>query len=194
MAEELEARAAAEARHRLANSFQLVAAVARMRGQRATAQDVRAAMAWVADVVAALGGLERHRRGAEVDFSAYLSEMALAWKRRLEGPGELTVLAQPMALPDQAASTLALIAHELVANAIRHGGVGTSRRIEVGLRRLDGAQCELTVRDDGPGLVSTAADGFGMWLVRSIAPQVRGRLELSSGPGLRAGFVFENVV
>jgi anti-sigma regulatory factor (Ser/Thr protein kinase) len=79
------------------------------------------------------------------------------------------------ALPGQRVSDLVLIASELAANAIRHGG-GTGR-----LRLLttpDGIHCQ--VSDDGPGVPQphplprqrpepTVTSGRGLWLVFSYA-------------------------
>src|SRR5256885_13206589 len=82
------------------------------------------------------------------------------------------------ALPGQRVSDLVLIASELAANAIRHGG-GTGR-----LRLLttpDGIHCQ--VSDDGPGVPQphplprprpgpTVTSGRGLWLGLSYAHTV----------------------
>ena len=127
---EYEARAA-EVRHRTANSFQLISALARMRGQRSGEPEARRQLLWIADAVGALGALERHRCEGGVDFTAYLTEMSPVWSRRPGGEvSQVAVAAEPMTAADQVASTLALIAHELVANALVHGCQGRHGRVE----------------------------------------------------------------
>ena len=185
---------AAEMRHRAANTFQLISALARMRGQRTAEPEARRQLVWMADAIGALGALERHRREDGVDFQAYLQEMAPVWRvRQAAGPTEVVVEAEPVIVPDQAASTLALIIHELVANALAHaypeGGGG---RVEVRLSKV-GERYELVVRDQGRGFDPASPGGrerFGLWFVRSLAAQVRGELKLDTRGGVCAQLLF----
>ena len=185
---------AAEMRHRAANTFQLISALARMRGQRTAEPEARRQLVWMADAIGALGALERHRRGDGVDFQAYLLEMAPVWRvRQAAGHTEVVVEAEPVIVPDQAASTLALIIHELVANALAHsypeGGGG---RVEVRLSKV-GERYELVVRDHGRGFDPASPGGrerFGLWFVRSLAAQVRGELKLDTRGGVCARLLF----
>ena len=185
---------AAEMRHRAANTFQLISALARMRGQRTAEPEARRQLVWMADAIGALGALERHRRGDGIDFQAYLLEMAPVWRvRQAAGHTEVVVEAEPVIVPDQAASTLALIIHELVANALAHsypeGGGG---RVEVRLSKV-GERYELVVRDHGRGFDPASPGGrerFGLWFVRSLAAQVRGELKLDTRGGVCAQLLF----
>jgi two-component sensor histidine kinase len=185
---------AAEMRHRAANTFQLISALARMRGQRTAEPEARRQLVWMADAIGALGALERHRRGDGVDFQTYLLEMAPVWRvRQAAGHTEVVVEAEPVIVPDQAASTLALIIHELVANALAHsypeGGGG---RVEVRLSKV-GERYELVVRDHGRGFDPASPGGrerFGLWFVRSLAAQVRGELKLDTRGGVCAQLLF----
>ena len=61
------------------------------------------------------------------------------------------------------------------------------------LTHLGDGRSELAVADDGPGFDPAAPqtrERFGLWFVRSLAQQVRGELDLSSGPGFCARLVF----
>lgn len=187
---------AAEMRHRAANTFQLISALARMRGQRTAEPEARRQLVWLADAIGALGALDRHRRGAGVDFQEYLLEMAPVWRRRLTAaPIEVTLSTEPIIVPDQAASTLALIVHELVANALAHAyPEGHSGQVEVRLSRApDGERYELMVRDHGCGFDPSSPGGrerFGLWFVRSLAAQVRGDLKIENRDGVCAKLLF----
>lgn len=188
-------RTASELRHRMANTFQLMAALARMRGQKAGDPEARRQLTWMADAIGSLGALERHRLDAGVDFAAYLADMTPVWQRRQGArPAEVRLACEPVQATDQAASTLALIAQELVSNAMTHGYPdGRVGVVQVGLRRLADDRYELTVVDDGQGFDPAspgARERFGLWFVRSLAAQVRGEFSLECQDGVAARLVF----
>ncbi len=193
--EQADTQGASEMRHRMANTFQLMSALARMRGQRAMEPEARRQLIWMADAIGSLGALERHRIDGTVDFTAYLADMTPVWQRRQGArPAEIRLSCEPLRATDQAASTLALIAQELVGNALAHGYPdGRAGVIQIGLRRLEGDRCELTVVDDGCGFDPASPAGrdrFGLWFVRSLAAQVRGEFTLDCRSGVAARLVF----
>jgi two-component sensor histidine kinase len=191
--ERSEAPGVSETRHRMANHQQLLAALARLRSQRASDPEVARQLLWVAEAISLIGVLERKRVGeAGVDLAAWLSEMVPIWRRR-HGPGapEIQLELEPIVAPDSAASTLALIVQELVLNALTHGRAfsGTGR-VVVRLTRKDDV-CALIVSDDGPGFFGDQPpERFGLWLVRSLASQVRGDLAIINDGGLTARLEF----
>jgi two-component sensor histidine kinase len=193
---EREARAASEQRHRTANTFQLIGALARMRGQKSTDPEARRQLTWVAEAVGTLGALERHRRGAGVDLGAFLQEMAPNWRRR-QGPSApgLHLEVQPILVPDSAATSLALIAQELVGNALSHGFAdGREGTVTLRLAEVEPGRAELVVRDDGKGFDPAGEGGaerFGLWFVRSLAAQVRGEFVLEQRLGVVARLRFD---
>lgn len=186
------ARVASEMRHRMANTFQLMSALARMRGQRAGDAETRRQLVWMADAIGSLGALERHRTPDGVDFAAYLNEMTPIWRRRQGAqPAEVNLATGPIFATDQAASTLALIVQELVANALAHGFAdGRPGRIDITLAQQDDGRWELLVADDGDGFEPGARERFGLWFVRSLAAQVRGEFTLTSQPSCVSRLVF----
>ncbi|MDP3489405.1 MAG: sensor histidine kinase [Phenylobacterium sp.] len=187
---------ASEVRHRTANTLQLLATLARMRGQKASDAEVRRQMIWMAEAIGALGSLERRRTPEGIDFSGYIEEMAPVWRRRQAGDAvNVVIRVDPMHVRDQAASTLALIVNEMVANALTHGLRGAAvRQIEIELTHSDGMG-RLCITDGGPGLGAAGEnvrERFGLWLARSLATQVRGELALLPVPGggLTAQLIF----
>lgn len=186
------ARVASEMRHRMANTFQLMSALARMRGQRAGDAETRRQLVWMADAIGSLGALERYRTPNGVDFAAYLAEMTPIWRRRQGAqPAEVNLVAGPIFVTDQAASTLALIVQELVSNALAHGYAdGRAGRVDIGLTPQDDGRWEMRVADDGDGFEPGVRERFGLWFVRSLSAQVRGEFTLSSQPSCVARLVF----
>jgi len=80
-----------------------------------------------------------------------------------------------------AATNLYRIIQESISNAVRHG---KARAIEIYLV-LQGQQLTLTVRDDGVGLGSTAAnrEGLGVSIMKHRAEQLGGTLEVQPDRG-----------
>ncbi len=179
----------AELRHRLANSFQLLQAVIHIRLRSAEDPESRRHLAWLLDVVTALGMLQqRVGLSGPTDFGAYLIEAATYWRRICEG-GSIGIAldVEAVEVSDSQASTLALIAHELICNAVEHafpnGGPGS---IQVRLtERRDGTR-ELTISDNGCGLGEggEGSDRQGLGLVRGLAAHLNGGVEIEDNGGL----------
>jgi two-component sensor histidine kinase len=191
MSGQVESLLIAELRHRLANSFQLLQAVIQIRLRSAEDPESRKHLSWLLDVVTALGMLQqRIGPSGPTDFGAYLIEAATYWRRICEGGAIGIVLdVQAVQVSETEASTLALIAHELICNAIEHafpdGGPG-SIQLRL-LQRRDGVR-ELTITDNGCGLPQGGGtDGRqGLALVRGLASHLGGRIDVESGDGLTA--------
>ena len=184
----------AETRHKIANIFQLLSTLTRMRLQRASDPESRRHLSWMLEMISGLGALQHrlHSPGGE-DFAAYLEDMSPQWRRRCtERPIEIVLSAQSLRVPESQASALALIASELVMNAIDHGfpeGRGGTIRIE--LERL-GERAALSVSDDGQGYdPETIETGrLGLWLVKGLAAQVRGVLTTTCDNGVHTRLEF----
>jgi two-component sensor histidine kinase len=178
----------AETRHKIANIFQLLSTLTRMRLQRADHADSRRHLAWMLDMVSAMGALQHrlHSPGGD-DFAAYLDDMAVHWRRRCAGrPIAIELSLQPLHVPENHASALALIVNELVSNAIAHGFPGDRAGVVgIELERL-GDRAILSVSDDGQGYDPAAVEAgrLGLWLVNGLAAQVHGKLAITVGNGV----------
>lgn len=186
-------QATSDLRHRSANFFQLLSALARMRSQKSDTAEARLQLLWMADAIGSLGALERHRTEAGVDFQAYLNEMVPIWRRRHGSRGpSLKAEIGPMMARDFSASTIALIAQELVGNAASHGFPdGRSGEISLIISPDAEGRWIMTVEDDGVGYdPDLAVEGFGLWFIRSLATQIHGTFTLEGGVGTTARLVF----
>jgi len=96
-------------------------------------------------------------------------------------------------LSNDAAMPLALIANELLTNAVKYGlngqGAGT---IRVRLRRADESFL-FYVEDDGPGfdLQSVQRRSSGLALVQGLARQLGGKFEVTRTPDTRCSVRFQ---
>ena len=95
----------------------------------------------------------------------------------------------------QAAIPVGLLLHELVANAMKHAfGPHGEGRLSVSLRRDGDTHVCLVVADDGPGLPSLdtrgQGSGIGLRMVRTLAAQIDGEIQLDRSSGTRISVRF----
>jgi two-component sensor histidine kinase len=184
-----------ETRHKIANIFQLLSTLTRMRLQRAREPDGRRDLEWMLEMVQVLGVVQHrlHSPGGD-DFANYLEDLSVQWRRGCAGrPIAIELRTQPVRVIESQASALALVASELVLNAIAHAFPdGRAGAITVELERLGAARAALTVSDDGQGYEPESVDKgrLGLWLVAGLAAQVRGALSTTSQGGVQCRLEF----
>ncbi len=185
----------AEVRHKVANLFQLLSTLTRLRLQRAQGQEGRRELEWLLDNLSALA-LVNHRLlspGGD-DFALCLTDLADHWRRRAAARAiAVEVETVPLTVHESHASTLALIANELVSNALAHAfPEGRSGAVRVTLERVGEDRVAVSVSDDGIGYDPSAVDRsrLGLWLVNGLAAQVRGALTTETTAGVRCRLEF----
>jgi two-component sensor histidine kinase len=120
---------------------------------------------------------------------AYVTRIGMMVMEAAGACGRLSVVANPVEVPNDAAVPLALILNELLANALKHGGRtdGTPGQVQLGLAAVD-ADIEMWVEDEGPGFSAVAESGrraSGLGLVRGLTRQIGGFF--SVGPSQAGG-------
>lgn len=185
----------AELRHRVVNLIQLLSTATRMRVQRAQDEETRRQLAWTLEMIGAVGVLQQRLTGDNGDdFAGFLEDMLPQWSRRCTGrPITLELSAEPVRLREQALSALALVAHELVANALSHAFPdGRQGLVRVSLRRLDEANAVFSVVDDGCGYDSATVgkSTLGLWLMKGLTAQIRGRMTTTQAHGVSVELEF----
>lgn len=168
----------AELRHRLGSNLQLLQALVAARLRAVGDPESRRHLAWLADVIAALGLLNRRLDEDEpADFATYLADAVGFWRRICAGRRigfALDVAEAPV--PPAVAATLALIVHELIGDAVAHAPETRAVQVRVAARRAGGL-IELSVSDDGAPLAQrdnreTTA------MARSLAEHLGGAFEV----------------
>jgi two-component sensor histidine kinase len=179
----------AEVRHRVANVFQLLGSLGRLRARRGDDPEARRQVVWMNEAITALGVLQNRllSPGGD-DFADFLEDMAAHWRRRVGArPVTIVLAAQPLVLPDQLAAALATIVHELVINALAHGFPdGRAGVVRIELEPIESARAALVVADDGVGYAPGGADRtrLGLWLIAGLADQVKGVLTTAHEGGV----------
>jgi two-component sensor histidine kinase len=130
---------------------------------------------------------------AEVDFGEYLRTLASNLHRSYATSDRmvrLVVNTAPIRLPLDTALPCALIASELISNALKHAFVGRDEGVvRVLVCRGDDDRVQLEVADDGVGISGDAAvtrqepAPLGMQLVRGLVRQLDGTIEVTNGVG-----------
>lgn len=175
---ELNGLQTAELRHRLFSNLQLLQALLAIRLRSVRDPESQRHLQWLTDVVTALALINRRLddRGLS-DFGGYLIESVGFWRRVCAGRDiGFSLEADPVALPERLASSLALIVHELIANSVEHAFTdGRPGRVALSLSARDG-WLTLVVADDGRGseLGLDQPEAQGMELVRGLAEHLGG--------------------
>ena len=174
----------AELERRVLGGYQLLQALIGIRLRAVTDPESRRHMTWLSDVAAAMS-LFNKRAVSEgpVDFAAYLEDAVAFWRRACEGRAiRFEIRAASAVLPDAQALTLAIIAHELISNAVRHAFPGEGRgAVAIAFSRsVEGIS--LVVRDSGVGAEQlTPGDGLG--LVEGLVDHLQGSMTIETSPG-----------
>jgi two-component sensor histidine kinase len=173
-----------EIHHRVKNNLQTVASLLRL---RAGSGDPARALEDSVDRVLSIAevhDLLTASRAGEVDLSDLVRRLAAMLGHGL-GAEPAAADLDPIEVPGETATAVALIFCELYANALQHGGGDVTVR----LARENGA-IELAVRDHGRGLPEPFDPGssLGLKIAGSLArDDLGGSLDLMpAGPGTRA--------
>ena len=182
----------AELQHRISNNLQLVAALLNLDIARVTDQSAKKALTEATTRLAMIGKLHRQLydpEGADIDFGVFLKTLCDDIIKAWGTPNvDCHVKSIEMTVPPAQSIPIALIATELMTNALEHGLNGrSSGTINVDFRR-DGANAiVLEVADDGnglpPGFDVAAAKSLGLKIVHTLTQQLSGRFEMQGGRG-----------
>ncbi len=162
--------------HRVMTSLQSVALTLNMQAAEAVEPGVIDALETAAGRVAAVAGIHQHfyldEEADRAEAMTYIRDLCTDLAPMLGG--RIRVGGTDAVLRSSQMPPLGLIIHELVTNAVRHGGGSVDVRFEP----RDGEHV-LTVSDEGPGLPAgfTFEDqrpGIGMILIDALVDQLGG--------------------
>jgi len=176
-----------ELAHGVANNFASVAALISIKSASVSDSNAKSVLDDAIEQVTVMARVHRRLRsdghGVLLDSGTFIRELcddlnASAARGR---PLSIECRADSRPLLMDQAVLLGLIVNELVTNAIKHAFPDNRLgHIRVGFE-ANGSQARLAVEDDGIGLVARAqANGMGQELVRGLAHQLGGDLEVQS--------------
>lgn len=177
----------AETNHRVKNALMQAGMVLMMQGAGSRNPEVSDALAYAQarlETMAGIYDLLSTNDATTIDLSAFLQSIAPNWVPPSMPVVVETTLEPGIVLSPDIAQPLALIAMELVTNAVKHAFPRRrAGRVHVRLARRDRG-LDLKVADDGVGMPSVVTDSLGYKLVRALLRQVGGTLDIA---GARPG-------
>jgi two-component sensor histidine kinase len=185
--------------HRLKNNLQTITSVIGVQANRVTDPKVAMALRAVQNRVRAIAGVfgtDSTDDLATVHFGDYLKALVyeLAADYGMSDRVKIQVSTADVAVDMDEAIALALIANELLANALEHafpGSAGGEISVRLGYRSPAAERPEglaagiLEIRDDGVPLPATwdakEAETTGLFLVRTLTAQLAATLSVEQG-------------
>jgi two-component system, sensor histidine kinase PdtaS len=179
-----------ELQHRVSNNLQLVASLLTLERANVTDEHAKQALANAFVRLTLIGKLHRKLHdpsGGLLDFGAFLEDIC---SDILETSGarniQCLVTRERLILPPEKSIPVALIATELVSNAIEHGFAGQQQgTIRVDVRSDETSGIVLTITDDGSGLPANfdATQSLGLRTVQALTQGLGGRFEIVNEKG-----------
>jgi two-component sensor histidine kinase len=178
-----------ELHHRVMNSLNILTSMMTLQSKHATSREAKEQLARAQSRILSMASvykyLYRIESAGEVDLASFLdsvcSEAAAAYTA---GAASLHLDVDPMRVPVQVASSVALLLHELITNTIKHAyPAERAGPIYVSCKRVSPDFAELRYSDRGVGLspeiLSGQSDSLGMRLIKATARQLGGEMTIT---------------
>lgn len=188
-----------EARHRIANSLQIIASVMMLNARRTSSEETRGHLRDAHNRVMSIADLQQQlaaSKDGDVAIDFYLTRLCETITASMIPDStqlSITVTAPDVRIDANVCVSLGLIVTELVINCLKHGFPdGAGGRIDVTYTR-DGRRWTLTVSDTGVGMPKAhhkAMAGLGTSIIQALARQLGASVEVAeSRPGARVSIV-----
>ena len=185
-----------ELNHRVKNNMQMLQILLEAGAQRAKSPEAREVLEEASGRIMAMATAQRvlYTTHDATRFSAreFLNTVCESARQTFPQEFDIDCEADGMQLSNDAAMPLALIANELLTNAVKYGSNGAPvATIRVRLTR-ENESFLFYVEDDGPGfdLQSVQRRSSGLALVQALARQLGGKFEVIRTPGTRCSVRF----
>jgi PAS domain S-box-containing protein len=180
-----------EVDHRVKNNLQMISSLILMQSRTISDEAVKNSLTTMLERIEALSTVHRRLYQSKdvskfdvSDFARDLVSDLLAASGRSQITSKLDL--EPIVVPADKATPVALIVNELVTNALKHAFKNETIPGSIGVRmsQPDG-HLIIEVSDDGVGMDGKAGDGtFGMRLIRQLGRQLRADVEWrNTSPG-----------
>ena len=174
-----------ELNHRVKNNMQMLQILLEGGSRRVKSAEAREVLEKAGGRIIAMAAVQRvfYTTHDATRFNArdFLNTVCATAKQTFPPELDIDCEADAVQLQNDAAMPLALIANELLTNAVKYGLSGeVANTIRVRLRR-ESDSFEFYIEDDGPGfdLHSVQKRSSGLALVQGLALQLRGKLEVT---------------
>jgi PAS domain S-box-containing protein len=186
-----------ELNHRVKNNMQMLQILLEAGAQRAESSEAREVLEEASGRIMAMAAAQRvlYTTPDATRFNAhdFLNTVCETAKQTFPQEVDIDYEADAVRLSNDSAMPLALIANELLTNAVKYGLNGRAAgTIRVRLKREDDSFL-FYVEDDGPGfdLELVQQRSSGLKLVQGLARQLGGKFEVTSIPATRCSVRFQ---
>jgi PAS domain S-box-containing protein len=186
-----------ELNHRVKNNMQMLQILLEAGAQRAESSEAREVLEEASGRIMAMAAAQRvlYTTPDATRFNAhdFLNTVCETAKQTFPQEVDIDYEADAVRLSNDAAMPLALIANELLTNAVKYGLNGRAAgTIRVRLKRQDDSFL-FYVEDDGPGfdLQLVQQRSSGLKLVQGLARQLGGKFEVTCIPATRCSVRFQ---
>jgi PAS domain S-box-containing protein len=186
-----------ELNHRVKNNMQMLQILLEAGAQRAESPEARDVLEEASGRIMAMAAAQRvlYTTPDATRFNArdFLNAVCETAKQTFPHELDIDYEGDAVQLSNDAAMPLALIANELLTNAVKYGHVGQAiGTIRVRLKRQADSFL-FYVEDDGPGfdLQSVQRRSSGLRLVQALARQLGGKFEVIRSPATRCSLRFQ---
>jgi two-component sensor histidine kinase len=170
--------------HRIKNDLSRVSAIIAERAVGASAETA-AALQEAANrvhLIARLHDRLRHRHGeSTVAMAEFLKDVVDDMQAGVGDRIAISLAADPIALPIDAAGSVGLILNKLITNTLKHALFNNQRASSIRVtfqRRSD--QIALVVEDNADGLSPESSSGMGLRIVEALSSQLNGCIETTT--------------
>jgi len=183
--------------HRVKNSLQSVGSMVRLQASRSDNGEVRDALATVAQRVQTVAAIHEQLHqasdGETVELSALFARAGTLFAEAAPAHLSVRTVFEPLSVDSSDAHSIAIVANEFVANAIKHAFPPERAQGEVTITgtRLEDGGYQVDCRDDGIGDTEALAAmdrsrGLGNRLIQAAVGSLRGSAEWhTEGSGLQ---------
>jgi len=184
-----------ELQHRLKNHLQMVlglfSAAARETADPSHQALIRRMKSQLSAIVEAQRLMYRAGEQRGVSADVMLRQLAELIPEAAGSDIMIECMTEPVLISNDVAFPLALIANELMLNAIKHGSTAPEPKLEMHIVGL-GREARLAIRDNGPGLPPATSErrSSGLGLVRGLCRQIGARLETEGSQGTSIAITF----
>jgi two-component sensor histidine kinase len=184
-----------ELQHRVKNNIQMMMSLLTVSAANVASEDLRRFVAAAKDRFRSLATtqdlIHEAQFRAEIPARELFGRLARSIEESMDDGVSIEVDVADVALPQETAHCLALIANELIVNSVKHGLENRAGTVRLEVRRSEG-RVRLVVSDGGKGYppLDALPRTSGLTLIRGLCRQIGGSLELGNAGGARSVVTF----